>query len=112
MKQQVTIQKKSSWTATSIGVKTCFGSHESFARNTFRQSTVFASKAARCGATGIELNSIRDVPPETPGWFALGLTPLAFDAEARRGAYSWLNSYQYTMVGKSIRLYHVPGSSP
>jgi 4-amino-4-deoxy-L-arabinose transferase-like glycosyltransferase len=61
---------------------------------------------------GIELNSIHDVPPETPGWFALGLTPLAFDAEARRGAYSWLNSYQYTMVGKSIRLYHVPGSSP
>jgi hypothetical protein len=61
---------------------------------------------------GIDVYPIGDAPPRTPGWFALGLTRLALDPDARRGAYSWLGSYPYTMVGKSIRLYHVPDSPP
>jgi len=28
--------------------------------------------------------------------------------DARRGAWKWLDRYPYDMVGKGIRLYHVP----
>lgn len=43
-----------------------------------------------------------------PGWWALSLSSLEMNEEARRGGYRWLNDYHYRMVGKSIRLYHVP----
>jgi hypothetical protein len=46
-----------------------------------------------------------------PGWYAISLTQESIDPEARRGAYRWLDDYRYTMVGKSIRLYHVPDLS-
>ena len=43
-----------------------------------------------------------------PGWYALSEQALAMSAEARRGAYAWLDDYALTRIGKSIRLYHVP----
>jgi 4-amino-4-deoxy-L-arabinose transferase-like glycosyltransferase len=45
---------------------------------------------------------------EKPGWYAMSLQALAMNPDARRGAWRWLDRYPYTMVGKSIRLYHVP----
>jgi hypothetical protein len=36
-------------------------------------------------------------------------TALVMDADARRGAYRWLDRYADERIGKSIRLYHVPG---
>jgi len=45
---------------------------------------------------------------EKPGWYAMSLQGLAMNPDARRGAWRWLDRYPYTMVGKSIRLYHVP----
>jgi dolichyl-phosphate-mannose-protein mannosyltransferase len=45
---------------------------------------------------------------EKPGWYALSLQGLTMNPDARRGAFKWLDRYPYTMVGKSIRLYHVP----
>jgi 4-amino-4-deoxy-L-arabinose transferase-like glycosyltransferase len=44
---------------------------------------------------------------EKPGWYAMSLQGLAMNPDARRGAWRWLDRYPYTMVGKSIRLYHV-----
>ncbi len=45
---------------------------------------------------------------EGPGWYAMSLQGLTMDPDARRGAYKWLDRYPYVMVGKGIRLYHVP----
>lgn len=49
---------------------------------------------------------------EKPGWYAMSLHGLAMNPDARRGAWRWLDRYGYTMVGKSIRLYHVPEPRP
>lgn len=53
--------------------------------------------------------SVRVVPwTPAPGWYAMSLTQLTVDPDARQGGYRWLDDYHYDMVGKSIRLYHVP----
>jgi len=44
-----------------------------------------------------------------PGWYVLSETGLALNEDARRGAYRWLDDYKMRRVGKSMRLYHVPG---
>jgi hypothetical protein len=46
---------------------------------------------------------------EAPGWYVLAETPLATNPEAVAGAYRWLDRYPYERIGKSLRLYHVPG---
>ncbi|HEV8433450.1 MAG TPA: glycosyltransferase family 39 protein, partial [Thermoanaerobaculia bacterium] len=45
---------------------------------------------------------------EKPGWYGLSLQGLTMNDDARRGAWKWLDRYPYEMVGKGIRLYHVP----
>lgn len=45
---------------------------------------------------------------EKPGWYGISLQGLTMNSEARRGAWKWLDRYPYEMVGKGIRLYHVP----
>ena len=45
---------------------------------------------------------------EKPGWYGISLQGLTMNPEARRGAWKWLDRYAYEMVGKGIRLYHVP----
>jgi len=45
---------------------------------------------------------------EKPGWYGLSLQGLTMNPDARRGAWKWLDRYPYEMVGKGIRLYHVP----
>ena len=45
---------------------------------------------------------------EKPGWYGISLQGLTMNPEARRGAWKWLDRYPYEMVGKGIRLYHVP----
>jgi hypothetical protein len=45
---------------------------------------------------------------EKPGWYAISLQGLTMNPEGRRGAWKWLDRYPYEMVGKGIRLYHVP----
>jgi hypothetical protein len=47
---------------------------------------------------------------EKPGWYGLSLQGLTMNDDARRGAWKWLDRYPYEMVGKGIRLYHVPES--
>jgi hypothetical protein len=43
-----------------------------------------------------------------PGWYGVSLQALTMSPESRRGAWKWLDRYPYEMVGKAIRLYHVP----
>jgi hypothetical protein len=45
---------------------------------------------------------------EKPGWYGISLQGLTMNPDARRGAWKWLDRYPYDMVGKGIRLYHVP----
>ena len=56
---------------------------------------------------GLEADEIRPWSP-APGWYVLSETGLAFNDDARRGAYRWLDDYRMERVGKSMRLYHVP----
>jgi 4-amino-4-deoxy-L-arabinose transferase-like glycosyltransferase len=56
---------------------------------------------------GVHADTALPFVPE-PGWYALSLTSLELDPDARNGGYRWLDDYHYEMVGKSIRLYHVP----
>lgn len=44
----------------------------------------------------------------SPGWYAVPEGVLAMDADARDGAYAWLDDYAFRRIGASIRLYHVP----
>lgn len=45
---------------------------------------------------------------EKPGWYGISLQALTMNPDAKRGAWKWLDRYPYEMVGKAIRLYHVP----
>jgi 4-amino-4-deoxy-L-arabinose transferase-like glycosyltransferase len=64
------------------------------------------------GSAVLQLHGMRGDAAEPflpqPGWWALSLSSLAMNDDARRGGYVWLNDYHYRMIGKSIRLYHVP----
>jgi hypothetical protein len=60
---------------------------------------------------GLVAEEIRPWLP-APGWYVLSETGLAFNDDARRGAYRWLDNYRMRRVGKSMRLIFVPSLSP